>query len=328
MTEQKKTRALGLPMIYQLTDTGDEADQIKSAWQWALGIWRTVPEEDCYYPHTDGYYDGHQLDIQHHTSTLSIGARTAILVNNPTRTKRLIIAVNAAPNDNENGTQNNHRKNFYCALLKDGTVICGTTAGYEFSYIRDQIAEMYDLTATNELGSQFRNRDILPHYTVKFADPVSRAALLQEKNADGTPKLVRVNVDDVVLKPPEKSHVYAVDSSGNVKLYLSEADKTFIRRAAETGQRVRVEFATASLELVNPLTPGGQHDFHEAFDVAVRPSFFAAKDREIILTTHCSTKRSDGEEIEQIAQVRTNHATSKPDYPIPTVGAEVRLSLA
>lgn len=320
--------------IVHVTDTGSEKLYVESAWLGALGDhWRAVRSEiasriyRCFAGHPRFYAD-HHLSFAAANTTLDIGTTVSKLVNNPTRTSRLIIAANAAPNDNMKGTKDNKRDNFYCALLDDGTVVCGTTGGYEYAYVRDRITAMYELTASNEKKTQFRSRDTLPHYTALFADPVTRKKLLRAKNPDGTLKLKPVKVDDVVPYPPEESHVYDVDNSGNVKLYLSALDKALIRRAQATGQKVRVEFAVSSLELFKPKTPEEQRPFYEAFDVYVRPSFFDAKDRETILTTRSSTKRSNGDEVEQIAQVRTNHATSPPDFPLPVVGAAARLSLA
>src|ERR1700722_16451304 len=110
-------------------------------------------------------------------NTIDIGISVSEFILNSQRPDRLILSVNCAPPDKTKGTINNARNDFFCARLKNDVVLCGTSNGYEFSYVRDDIQELYRLTNTNSLGSQFRSLEILPEHALLFSKPEWRCRL-------------------------------------------------------------------------------------------------------------------------------------------------------
>lgn len=249
-------------------------------------------------------------------NTIDIGLSVSEFILNAERPDKLILAVNCAPPDKKNGTTNNARNDFFCAQLKNDVVVCGTSNGYEFSYVRQNIDELYRLTTTNSRGSQFRSLEILPEHSLLFSDPTQRARLVNS----GTLERVK-NIDEIVRQPPTQSLVHEVDSFRNVKFIPSAKDADTLR--AVLGAVIRFDFGDASVEVGARKTR--QLPQHEAL---VTSSFFEAPTGTTILTLRSSSSILGGHDsnVPMIATLRECPIETGPNYPVPKVGAPVWLS--
>ncbi len=297
--------------IVHLTDTTDDNATLKIRGAYArhkgrLGI------------HAD-------VDVVAATNTLLVGTKASELITNTERPDRLIIAVNVAPPDKKDGTTDNARRPFYIADLGNGVTVGGTVTGLEFSYIRPLIKDFYELTTTNSKGSQFRSLEILPEAVLGFADAKRRGELI----ADGTLKQVR-NIDAIVPAVPDRTHVMEVDNFNNVKLWVTQRDKAALAAAAEAKRDVRVTFAEYSVELLAAKTiekhaPDPKHVL-TPFAALATPTLFRPPLGTNLVALSSSSRRSDGEVVPIIATMREFPAETKPNYPVPRVGAAVELA--
>ena len=251
-------------------------------------------------------------------NSIAMGVEVSELVTNSQRPERLIIAVNYAPPDKKEGTKDNIRNDFFFAVLDDSTTVCGTSNGFEFSYIKPRIKEFYRLTNTNHLLSQFRSLEVLPEHAVLFSIPEERERLKREK------KLKRVeNIDDIIPFVPDVSHVMEVDNFGNVKICLSENDKKLLEgrllnfetggmsREARAKRRSSIYFAfgDAALEVGENNIRFGR--FSKA--LAAR-TFFAVPMGENVLAARSSSVFVDGRDVPVIASVRSRPGATRPEY--------------
>ncbi len=229
------------------------------------------------------------------------------------RPDRLIIAVNYAPPDNKKGTTDNHRRDFFCAELRSGDVVCGTVNGYEFSYIKPEIKQLFRLTNTNN-GSQFRSLEVLPQHTLLFSDLEHRNRLI------ATGILERFdNIDAVIPNVPDTTHVHEIDNFQNVKLIPSIADLIALRQSE--GQDVDFGFGDASIEAARA-NKHPRHDYHGL----VAPTLFAAPEGTNVVALRSSSRRLGFEtNVPIIATIRQRPAETNPAYTPPTVGAPVWL---
>ncbi|MBI1273890.1 MAG: hypothetical protein GC131_07385 [Alphaproteobacteria bacterium] len=279
-----------------------------------------VPKIQDAYTHWMGKLGIRDADLHvtpAHT-TIDIGTIVSELVTNKSRPEKLVLAVNCAPPDKDktNGKKGNHRKEFVCAELKDGTVICGTLNGYELSYVRDQIKSLYRLTNTNHTSSQFRSLEVLPEETLRFSQPETRA----QQMADD--KLEPMDIASSVPAPPDVTHVFRVDNFGNVGLYLSQADRARLEKAE--GKSIKIAFARASLEI------GGRQSqrFFPSFRAVVRQTFFDDKKHKNVLTLNSSSTLIDGGSVPMVLNLRDLPAATRPGYQLPEVGARVKLQIS
>lgn len=256
--------------------------------------------------------------------TLDIGAAVSEMVTNKERPERLIIAVNSAPPDKKDGTKDNARRGFYFADLGNGVTVGGTSNGLEFSYIRPLVTELYELTTTNSKGSQFRSLEILPEAALQFSDPAKRAELI----ANGT--LKKVDPDSVIPPVPQQTHVIEVDNFRNAKLWVTEADRAKLKAAATNKEKIRVEFARYSVELLaaklikRPELKKSKK--LKPFKARATPTLFEAPLGTNLIALSSSSRRVDGVDVPIIATIREYPAKTKPRYPIPRVGAAVTLA--
>lgn len=296
--------------IVHLTDTTDRNAQLKIRGAYALHKGRLGIHGD--------------VDVVAATNTLLVGTTASELITNTQRPDRLIIAVNVAPPDKKDGTKDNARRNFYVADLGDGVTVGGTVTGLEFSYIRPLIKDFYELTTTNSKGSQFRSLEILPEAVLGFSDTKRRGELI----ADGTLKKVE-NIDAIVPAVPNRTHVLEVDNFNNVKLWITQRDKAALAAAAEAKKDVRVTFAEYSVELLAAKTiekqaPDPKHVL-TPFGALATPTLFEPPLGTNLVALRSSSRRADGEVVPIIATMREFPAETKPNYPVPRVGAAVEL---
>lgn len=81
----------------------------------------------------------------------------------------MIIYTNTAPRkDNAEKRKDNEGERLVYALLKNGTKIVGVNAGYCFSFVKNEIKELYLVNVANK-GSQFRSRDFYPEAVIGVA---------------------------------------------------------------------------------------------------------------------------------------------------------------
>jgi len=249
------------------------------------------------------------------SDTVDIGITLSEMILNSQRPEQLIIAVNCAPADKKEGTVDNVRNDFFCARLKDNVFVSGTSNGYEFSYVRDQIVDLFRLTVTNKLKSQFRSLEILPEYTLRFADSFRR--YVSRWKGDLAP----VKDIDLVVRPtPSLTHVHEVDNFQNVKLFPSQQDLTMLR--ANDGKSVRFSFGDTSIE-----TNSRPNVRDPEYPATVAATLFAAKKGNNVLALRSSSRRFGGDtNVPMIATIRDEPAKTEPNYRPPIVGAPVWLA--
>ena len=296
--------------IVQITDTTDRNAELK-----ILGAYTK-------YKGLKGIHG--DVVVKPASDTLDIGAAVSELVTNKERPERLIIAVNSAPPDKKDGTKDNARRGFYFADLGNGVTVGGTSNGLEFSYIRPLVTELYELTTTNSRGSQFRSLEVLPEASLQFANPDKRAELI----ANGT--LKKVDPDSVIPPVPQQTHVIEVDNFRNAKLWVTETDRAKLKAAAANKEKIRVEFACYSVELLaaklikRPELKKGKK--LKPFKAKATPTLFEAPLGTNLIALSSSSRRADGVDIPIIATIREHPAKTKPRYPVPRVGAAVTLA--
>ncbi len=284
--------------IVQITDTTDSGAilKIRSAYAKHLG--------------RHGLRDAF-VDVEPATNTLSIGVKASELVHNSERPDRLLLALNCAPPDKDGGTQDNHRKDFYFADLGGGVYIGGTINGLELSYLKGEIrGEIFRLTTTNRLGSQFRSLQVLPEYLVRFSIESEREALIRSGEFEPV-----AHPDRWLPDVPDVSHVIEVDNFKNVKLFTSRADKQLLKEH----QRARAAFGSHSIEYASepPLLT-------ETFSAIVSDKLFDAGTGANIIARN-SSSRIGADAVPMIATIRARPAETNPNYPVPSVGQPVFL---
>jgi hypothetical protein len=203
------------------------------------------------------------------------------------------------------------------------------------SYIKDRIKSLYRLTVSNEKDHQFRSLVTLPEYAVLFSDPLKRQKLLNPEDPNEKPKLEKVEVEDYIRDVPDVSHVYKVDDSKNVTFYVSENDRKLLTEANEKGKKVRVCFSKASLEVGGDTVLGWlqKHNIWipfltrtVKFTTTVTPTFFEKKINKNYVTLK-SSETIDGNKLPQILTLRHRHTITRPRYPVPKMGARVKIEL-
>ncbi len=290
--------------IVHITDTTDRNARLKL--------------ESAYVKHTrNREYLRAAVSVVPATNTLDIGAVVSELVNNTERPERLVIAVNCAGPDRPEGTVNNARNDFFCARLDGNTVVCGTSNGHEFSYVKDQIQDFYRLTNTNHKGSQFRSLEILPEYAIRFSRKRERGQLVSANIL--TPE----RVADIVPVVPDVTHVFEVDNFKNVKLHLSRDDR--LRLDHSRGHVIAVQFDAASIEFGTPALREATPAL-KSFPARVTETLFAAPLGTNLIAQSSSSRLSGGLSVPIIATIRERPGETEPNYPVPKVGAKVWLN--
>jgi hypothetical protein len=204
--------------------------------------------------------------------------------------------------------------------------------------VKSEIAELYELLDSNN-GSQFRSLEVLPDALVEFAAGVI------DKNRLGKV----ADIENEVPNPPAQSHVLTIDNFGNVKVFLTDADKGtlrehFARHAnGEKGREatpVSFSFGRQSVEfgagtnstilpkvLANAFTRLAGHGYKPA---SLVKKLFCKAIGSNVLTLTSSSKRwnAKGEivDVEQIATLRAQTGT-RLGFRKPKIGAPLHLRL-
>ncbi len=271
-------------------------------------------------------------------NTIDVGAKFAEVATRATNPERLVIAVNTAPPSFADGTDNNERTNFVLGRLKTGTIFGGTWGGHCLSYVKAQIAELYELTDSNN-GSQFRSLEVLPAALVEYAaGSIARARLAPV-----------FNIKAAVPDTPVHSHAYTIDNFGNVKLWLSDDDRQRVAERLDRYERYRLytarsdqdgraalgqppeayfDFGDESLETLRGQNP--QPANRSLTRAALVQKMFRGEIGQNVLSATSSAKRwnADGTTgaVAQIATIR-----NRPDAPLgfklPRIGAPFHLRL-
>ena len=261
-------------------------------------------------------------------NTIDVGAKFSELVTSSLNPARLIVAINAAPPSLQNGGKTgNDRKNFVLGKLKNGVIFGGTWGGHCLSYVKSQIAEVYELLDSNN-GSQFRSLEVLPEALVAYA-----AGTIDPRRLGPA-----IDVANEVPNIPDQSHAWTIDNFRNVKLIVSDADKRRLsdvfaqysaaKQAGQAAERPKVEFTFGdqSVEF-------GVHDRPTtAFaTAALDERMFRGETGSNIFTLTSSARRwnDQGEtvDVQQIATLR-----DQPHLPLgfqlPKIGAPLHIRVA
>ncbi|HCM83283.1 MAG TPA: hypothetical protein DIS76_01790 [Rhodospirillaceae bacterium] len=259
-----------------------------------------------------------QVAVDPGLSTIKIGFAASELIHGAERPDRVLVGVNCSGPDKDKehvGAENNHRKDFYVALLESGDIVCGSVNGHEFSYIKPDIRELYRLTTTNSRDSQFRSYEELPKGLLLFANEETRQRGIELNVFERVE-----NIDDIITSPPDVPHVVEVDNFQNPKICTTPEYLDFLR--GQEGRNVQIAFGRQSLELgFDP-----KEDFGAEFPAQVTASFFEAPVGTNILTTRSSSTLTRGQAVPMLATLRANPALTDPAYPVPQVGAPVRIA--
>jgi S-adenosylmethionine hydrolase len=122
----------------------------------------------------------------------------------------MIIYTNCAPRKDDSGKrEKNEGERLVYAKLKNGVEIVGVNSGYSFSFIKNHIAEFYNVDVDNK-GSQFRSRDFYPRIVAMVA------------KGDYSFKLEQLDPAKIVDYP--KNVIGAIDGYGNLKTTLVKKD--------------------------------------------------------------------------------------------------------
>jgi hypothetical protein len=254
------------------------------------------------------------VDVVPAHNTLDIGVTASELVHNSQRPDRLLLALNCAPAEKENGTHNNARSNFFFAELADNTYAGGTLNGLELSYVKGHVKSLFELATTNRLGSQFRSLEVLPEHLVRFSDPQARETLVKAGD------LVRVaDIDAYVPDVPDVTHVIETDNFRNVKLYLSSSDRELLEKAPN----VLFAFGGDTIEFSKPADIQPQ----APYEAIVSRKLFDAGLNKNVLARESSSRVFGGASVPMIATIRKRPAETPPAFATPAVGQPVFLRL-
>lgn len=286
--------------IVHVTDTTDRNARLKIS--------------GAYAKHTGAYgLQNAFVDVEAAKNTLDIGVVVSEQIHNTERPDRLLIAHNCAPAEKANGTNNNHRSDFYYADLGDGIFTGGTINGLELAYVKGRIKALFQDVTTNNLGSQFRSLQVLPRRLVQFATPEERAKLV----ADGSFKEI-TDIDSHIQAVPDLTHVIEVDEPfNNVKLWLSDLD----RNKLQDLRSVKVHFGPESVEYVKDTQQSNCNEFN----ALVSPTLFAAPFGTNVIALNSSSRVLGGANVPMIATIRKRPAETAPSYTVPQVGQPVYL---
>jgi hypothetical protein len=252
-------------------------------------------------------------------NSIAVGAAASETVTNSQRPKRLVVGVNYAPPDRPEGTHNNVRNDFFCAKLGGKTFVCGTSNGFEFSYLKPRIKKLWRLTKTNHLGSQFRSLEVLPEHAILFSNREKRDLLITQ----GHLERVR-NVDDIVHSVPDVTHVFEVDNFGNVKLFISKDDRALLESRIEKKEKIWFAFSKTAIEVGKD---SRDVKFGKYYEAAAAPTLFAAPLGTNVIGGRSSSTLVEGESVPVIATIRARPGETRPKYQkdLPKVGAIVSL---
>lgn len=286
--------------IVQITDTIDDGARLKIRSAYARILGQT------------GLRDAF-VDLCAASSTLKIGVMASELVFNTMRPDRLLLALNCAPPDKKDGTRNNSRNNFFFAQLRGNAFAGGTINGLEFSYIRDEIEHLYELTTTNN-GSQFRSLEILPEHIVRFSLEDERRKLI---DLGALVPVGHGDIEKIIPSVPDRTHVIEIDNFHNIKLFVTQEDWVRMEKA----KRAEFSFGAESVEFdANPARSRAA-----SFSAAVTDSLFAGAIGANVMTRRSSSRIAGNRPVPMIATIRQRPAEISPAYDVPETGYPVFL---
>jgi hypothetical protein len=141
------------------------------------------------------------------------------------RPKDTLIYANCAPRkDRREARTNNEGEGFLYGVLSSGVGVMGVNSGSSFSFIREEIKELWTLKV-DVGGSQFRSRDNFPQ--------------LVGQMARGERDFLVERLDPLkVISPPPGSSIGYIDSFGNLKTTIREGNP--LLPSLKPGQRVSI----------------------------------------------------------------------------------------
>ncbi len=122
---------------------------------------------------------------------------------------------------------------FQIARLTSGVVICGVNAGYDYSFVKPQIEELFVYPDIDK-GSQFRSRDTLSRIVAHLADYMEAEMQLEETHTHVIPDIQKGTY-----------YVGHVDNFGNMKTTITVDD---LKGLHEIGEAVKVTIGTETRE--------------------------------------------------------------------------------
>ena len=145
-------------------------------------------------------------------STLATGFWTAqFALVNPA--SNMVIYTNTAPRkDIKTSRAGNEGEKLVFAKLTNGVAVVGVNAGFCFSFIKKDIAELHLVNVANK-GSQFRSRDFYPEAVIGIAH--GDAKFIGEK----------LSIDQVPDVP--KNRIASTDGYGNMKTTIRFSEINF-----------------------------------------------------------------------------------------------------
>ncbi len=153
-------------------------------------------------------------------STIETGFWTAQFALSPAP-GGMIVYTNCSPRkDKLEGRNDNEGEKLVYAELKNGVEIVGVLAGYTFSFIKNDIAELFSIEVEHA-GSQFRSRDYFPRIVGKIY------------KGDYSFKDKKLDVNKI--SEPPRDVILAIDGYGNIKTAYHKKDLKF-----KDGQTVKV----------------------------------------------------------------------------------------
>lgn len=99
---------------------------------------------------------------------------------------------------------------FILIKLHSGIWICGPNAGYDFSFLRNQVERAYNYPGLDK-GSQFRSRDFYARVTAHLMDEMEDELELVESSTNIIPGI-------------QGFHVGHIDNHGNIKTTITHED--------------------------------------------------------------------------------------------------------
>lgn len=151
------------------------------------------------------------------------------LADKDLRPENMVVFANCAPRkDKKEARSNNAGEGLVYALTKSGVKILAVNSGYSMSFVRDELAELWEVDCEDE-GSQFRSRDFFPR---------ALGRLLRDDKAFC---MSRLDPKEVIRDYPEEVIGY-IDSFGNLKTTIRVGDA--ITQSFNPGDRLRVRIGT------------------------------------------------------------------------------------
>ncbi len=113
---------------------------------------------------------------------------------------------------------------FLIIRLKSGLYVCGPNAGYDFSFIKSKIDEVFRYEGLDK-GSQFRSRDLYARVSAHLMDSLEDEMELEEVSSNTIPSI-------------QGYFIGHIDNHGNIKTTMSLAD---LREHHEYGEEIVVK---------------------------------------------------------------------------------------